>query len=73
MGLFKEKSSQKIISNDINEIKAAVSYNDNYFVCFLNDTTAVCLINDNDIISMKLNANIIMVGLPNIKFYILWK
>ena len=47
MNLYKEKTSTKIVSHTINEIKVATSYNNNFFVCFLVDTTAVCLINDN--------------------------
>ena len=35
------------MSNIINEIKVATSYNGNFFVCFLNNTTPICLINDN--------------------------
>ena len=47
MNLFKEKNCNKILKNEINEIKVAVSYNDNFFACFLNHSTPICLINDN--------------------------
>ena len=47
MILFKEKNYNKKLMKEINEIKVAVSYNDNFFVCFLNHSTPICLINDN--------------------------
>ena len=47
MNLFKEKNCNKILMKEINEIKVAVSYNDNFFVCLLNPSTPICLINDN--------------------------
>ena len=40
------KNSTYHATNIINEIKIATSYNDNFFVCFLNGVTPVCLIND---------------------------
>ena len=40
------KNSTYRATNIINEIKIATSYNDNFFVCFLNGVTPVCLIND---------------------------
>ena len=45
--LCKEKNYNKKLMKEINEIKVAVSYNDNFFVCFLNHSTPICLINDN--------------------------
>ena len=46
MDLIMGKNSTYRATNIINEIKVATSYNDNFFVCFLNDVTPVCLIND---------------------------
>ena len=46
MNLFTQKKYTKIIDNFIKEIKLAISYDDNYFVCYLKNTTPICLIND---------------------------
>ena len=37
----------------INQIKSARSYNDNFFVCFLSDRTPICLINNNKVNEFK--------------------
>ena len=44
MILFKEKNYNKKLMKEINEIKVAVSYNDNFFVCLLNPSTPICRI-----------------------------
>ena len=43
------------MSNAINQIKLAMSYNYNIFVCYLEDKTPVCLINDNSYNFNKIN------------------
>ena len=46
MNLLKEKDFYITLKSSINQIKVAISYNDNYFVCYLEDTTPFCYIND---------------------------
>ena len=53
--LLEGKTSKIIVSNAINQIKLAMSYNYNIFVCYLEDKTPVCLINDNSYNFTKIN------------------
>ena len=46
MNLIKANTSNIMNTNEINQIKLAMSYNDKFFVCFLNDTNPICLINN---------------------------
>ena len=46
MDLSKENKFTKIETKEINEIKVATSYNNKFFICFLNDGTPFCAIND---------------------------
>ena len=55
MNLFSKNSKTKQVNNIIKQIKVATSYDNNFFVCYLDDTTAVCLTNDKSYEFSKIN------------------
>jgi hypothetical protein len=57
MNMFKEKTFTTIASTDINQIKIALSYNDNFFVCYSEISTPICLINDHLYNFEQINCN----------------
>ena len=57
MNMFKEKTFTTIVSGDIKQIKIAISYNDNFFVCFSEDKKPICLINDHLYNFKKINCS----------------